>query len=123
MISSVSEVLTALTAALRSRLDLVFEHLELSHQVMVMQRSRRKPQFGGADRFLWILQSTVWNRWSKALVVAQPATVLRWRDGRGLGSAGDEPKVGASLGPRGEQLQRDRLKIGDQIGRASCRER
>ena len=79
MISSVSEVLTALTAALRSRLDLVFEHLALSHQVMVMQRSRRKPQFGGADRFLWILLSTVWNRWSKTLVIAQPATVLRWR--------------------------------------------
>jgi hypothetical protein len=46
---------------------------------MVMQRSGRKPQFGGADRFFWILLSTVWDRWTKALVVAKPATVLRWR--------------------------------------------
>ena len=79
MISSVSKVLAPLTSALRSRLDLVFEHLALSHQVMVMQRSGRKPQFGGADRFFWILLSTVWDRWPKSLVVAKPATVLRWR--------------------------------------------
>ena len=79
MISSVSEVMAVLTSALRSRLDLVIEHLALSHQVMVMQRSRRRPRFSGADRFLWILLSTVWDRWPKALVVAQPATVLRWR--------------------------------------------
>ena len=44
-----------------------------------MQRSRRRPQFGGADRFFWILLSTVWDRWPKSLVVAKPATVLRWR--------------------------------------------
>ena len=79
MIWSVSNVLAPFTSALRSRLDLVFEHLALSHQVMVMQRSRRKPQFNGADRCLWILLSVVWNRWPKSLVVAKPATVLRWR--------------------------------------------
>src|ERR1035437_10366006 len=79
MISSVSKVLAALTSALRSRLDLVFEHLALSHQVMVMQRSGRKLPVGGADRFFWILLSTVWDRWPKSLVVAKPATVLRWR--------------------------------------------
>jgi hypothetical protein len=79
MISSVSEVLATFTSALRSRWELIFEYLALSHQVMVMQRSRRKPQFGGADRFFWILLSTVWDRWPKALVVAKPATILRWR--------------------------------------------
>jgi hypothetical protein len=88
MISSVSEVLATFTSALRSRWELVFEHLALSHQVMVMQRSRRKPQFGGADRCFWILLSRVWDRWPKALVVAKPATVAaqvayrmfdRWR--------------------------------------------
>src|ERR1035441_10114276 len=79
MISSVSEVLATFTSALRSRCELVFEHLALSHQVMVMQRSGRKPQFGGADRFFWILLSTVWDRWTKSLVEAKPATVLRWR--------------------------------------------
>ena len=79
MISSVSKVLAPFTWALRCRLDLVFEHLALRHQVMVMQRSRRRPQFSGADRCLWILLSVVWNRWPKSLVVAKPATVLRWR--------------------------------------------
>jgi hypothetical protein len=75
MISSVSEVLATFTSALRSRWELIFEHLTLSHQVMVMQRSRRKPQFGGADRFFWILLATIWDRWPKALVVAKPVTV------------------------------------------------
>ena len=79
MISSVSEVLATFTPALRFRLDLVFEHLALSHQVMIMQRSRRRPQFGGVDRFFWILLTMVWDRWPKALVVAKAATVLRWR--------------------------------------------
>jgi hypothetical protein len=79
MIPSVSEILASFASALWSRLDLIFEHLALSHQVMVMQRSRRRPQFGDADRFFWIVPSAVWDRWPKSLVVAKPATVLRWR--------------------------------------------
>ena len=79
MITLVSEVLATFASALRSRLDLVSEHLALAHQVMIMQRSRRRPQFGGVDRFFWILLTMVWDRWPKALVVAKAATVLRWR--------------------------------------------
>jgi hypothetical protein len=58
---------------------LIFEYLALSHQVMVMRRSRRRAQFGGADRCFWILLSAFWDRWPKSLIIAQPATVLRWR--------------------------------------------
>ena len=79
MISSVGAVLASFASALRSRLDLVFEHLALSHQVMVMRRSRRKAQFSGADRCFWILLSALWDRWPTSLMIAQPATVLRWR--------------------------------------------
>jgi hypothetical protein len=60
-------------------LDLVFEHLALSHQVMVMRRARRRAQFSGADRCFWILLSALWDRWPKSLNIAKPATVLRWR--------------------------------------------
>ena len=79
MILSVSKVLASFSSAVWSRIDLLLEHLALSHQVMVMQRSRRRPQFNGAGRCFWILLSVAWDRWPKALVVAQPATVLRWR--------------------------------------------
>jgi len=79
MISSVRELLAALASALGSRLDLVLEQLALSHQLMVMRRSRRRPQFSGADRCFWILLSTFWDRWPKGLVIIKPATVLRWR--------------------------------------------
>jgi hypothetical protein len=57
----------------------MFEHLAFSHQVMVLRRSRRRAQFSGADRYCWILLSTLWNRWPKFLMIAQPATVLHWR--------------------------------------------
>ena len=49
MILSVSGLLANLQSGLRSRLDLVFEHLALSHQMMVLRRSRRRAQFSGAD--------------------------------------------------------------------------
>jgi hypothetical protein len=79
MISSVSPVLASFASTLRSRLDLVFEHLALLHQVIVMRRSRRRAQFSGADRCFWILLSALWDRWPTSLMIAQPATVLRWR--------------------------------------------
>ena len=79
MILSVSAVLASFASLLRSRLDLVFEHLALLHQVMVMRRSRRQAQFSGPDRCFWILLSALWDRWPKSLNIAKPATVLRWR--------------------------------------------
>ena len=79
MTSLVREGLTTLASVIRSRWDLVFEHLALSHQVMVMKRSGRRPQFRGVDRCFWILLSAVWDRWPKSLRVVKPATVLRWR--------------------------------------------
>jgi len=80
MISFVGIVLASVASLLRFRLDLVFEHLALWHQVMVLlRRSRRRAQFSGADRCFWILLSALWDRWPKFLMIAQPATVLRWR--------------------------------------------
>ena len=79
MIPSVSEFWAAVSSSLWSRLDLVLEHLALSHQVMVLRQSRPRPQFSGADRCFWILLSAIWDRWPKSLVIAKPTTVLRWR--------------------------------------------
>jgi hypothetical protein len=50
MILSVSELWAAVSSVLWARLSLVFEHLALSHQVVVMRQSRRGPQFRGVDR-------------------------------------------------------------------------
>ena len=117
MISSVSEVLATFTSALRSRWELVFEHLALSHQVMVMQRSRRKPQFSGADRFFWILLSTVWDRWPKALVVAKPATVLRWRR-EGIGKCWRRAKGRRKAGR--PPLDAELVSLIGQMSQANC---
>lgn len=79
MISLVREGLATLASIIRSRWDLVLEHLALSHQVMVLQRSGRRPQFRGVDRCFGILLSAVWDDWPKSLQVFQPDTVRRWR--------------------------------------------
>jgi len=71
-----SPVLASFASALRSRLDLVFEHLALSHQMMVLRRSRRKAQFSGADRCFWILLPALWDRWPKSLMISKPANLL-----------------------------------------------
>jgi putative transposase len=65
-----------LNACLRDRTDLVLENLALRHQIIVCERSRR---LRGRDRLGWCLLACVWPRWREALVVVQPATVLRWR--------------------------------------------
>jgi hypothetical protein len=104
MMSLVSRILAALASGLRSRLDLIFEHLALSHQLMVMQRSYRRPQFRGADRCLWILLPLVWERWPTVLVIVKPETVRRWRRmgvwkcwrGRGRKTLG-RPPINAQL--------------------------
>ncbi len=66
-------------AALCERWHLVLENLALHHQVAVMQRSAKRPQFSHADRFFWIVLSTVWSRWQGALTIVQADTVRRWR--------------------------------------------
>jgi putative transposase len=66
-------------SALRERLHLALEILAWRHQLAVLERSGKRPQFSPADRCVWILLSTVWARWQKALKIVQADTVRRWR--------------------------------------------
>ena len=34
------------------------------------------------DRDLWVLQSSRWSRWSDALIIVKPATVIQWHRAR-----------------------------------------
>ncbi len=51
----------------------------LRHQIAVMERSNNRPRFSAADRLFWIVLSGCWSRWSEALEIIEPETVLRWR--------------------------------------------
>jgi putative transposase len=54
------------------------ENLALRHQLLVLQRSVRRPRLARQDRVLWVWLSQVWTGWRSSLVIVQPATVLAW---------------------------------------------
>jgi putative transposase len=72
-------LLTGLLRVLRTRRALVLENLALRHQLVVLQRTVPRPRLRTADRLFWVLLSRLWNGWTDALSVVQPATVIRWQ--------------------------------------------
>jgi hypothetical protein len=58
---------------------LVLENLALRHQIYVLERSGRRPQFSNVDRMVWSTLSTFWSRWPEALEIVQADTVKLWR--------------------------------------------
>ena len=71
-------ILRKIVSALCERWDLVLENVALRHQIVVLERSGRRPQFTNADRLVWVFLSTVWPRWPEALEIVHADTVKRW---------------------------------------------
>jgi hypothetical protein len=69
-------VLAALRVFFRSRLDTSLEILALRHQVAVLKRKRGRARLTRIDRLFWIVLRRAWSRWSDALVIVKPATVI-----------------------------------------------
>ena len=67
-----------LLSIFKTRRQLLFENLALRQQLAVLNRSVRRPQLTRLDRLFWVMVSRVWSHWSKALIIVQPQTVLRW---------------------------------------------
>jgi putative transposase len=59
--------------------SLVLENLALRHQLAVLQRTAPRPRLRTADRLLWVLLSRLWNGWTDAVSIVQPATVIGWQ--------------------------------------------
>lgn len=68
--------LSTLGVLFRSRLALQAEIVALRHQLVVYERSTRRPRLHAADRILWSWLSRHWPTWREALVFVQPATVI-----------------------------------------------
>jgi len=75
MHSLVRGVFRGLAAALQTRRHLVLENLALRHQLLVLNRTAKTPAFRNSDRLFWAVLSTMWSRWTKALVIVQPQTL------------------------------------------------
>jgi hypothetical protein len=63
----------------RERWHLSLELIALRHQVVVLKRSCKRPQFSSSDRCFWLLLSSWWSRWPQALEIIQADTVRRRR--------------------------------------------
>jgi len=74
--------LVALAAAFlvffRERAALQLEILALRHQLVVLQRSVKRPKLTAADRFLWAWLAAVWTDWQPSSILIKLATVIGW---------------------------------------------
>jgi hypothetical protein len=100
MISWLLLVFRILSGVARSRIFLSAENAILRHQLAVLQREKPRPLLRPTDRVLWIWLCRHWRRWRSALVLIQPATVLKWhREGyrrywrRRSGGSGGRPRI------------------------------
>ena len=78
MLAILSALFGALVAAFRPRANLVAENLVLRQQLAVLKRERPRPPLRPIDRAFWVVASRVWSRWSDALAIVKPATVIGW---------------------------------------------
>jgi hypothetical protein len=62
--------------------SLAIENLELRRQLAAYKRKRPRPLLTERDRLFWVGLSRLWNGWRDALVIVQPATVVRWQHER-----------------------------------------
>ena len=71
-------VTALLRQLLQSRAALAAENLALRHQIVILQRSVKRPRLHRRDRIFWVWLSRLWRGWRSSLIVVQPETVLRW---------------------------------------------
>src|SRR5262249_8377967 len=73
-----SLVLDAATDLVRSKPELLAETALLRQQVIVLARSTKRPRITRSDRALLVLLASRVRAWRQALLIVQPATLLRW---------------------------------------------
>jgi putative transposase len=61
-----------------SRCDLAAENVMLRQQLVIAYRSVPRPRFRPTDRMVLCWLSRLWSGWRPALLIVQPATVVRW---------------------------------------------
>ncbi len=66
------------TDLIRRRHDLLLENAFLRQQIIVLSRTAKRPTFTPWDRGLLVLLASRLRTWAGALLIVQPATVLRW---------------------------------------------
>ena len=71
-------VLATVTDLTRSKPQLIAENLLLRQQLVVLNRSVKRPRLTCADRALFVLLASRLSSWKDVLLIVKPETVLRW---------------------------------------------
>ena len=61
----------------RSQNDLALENLALLQQLATLKQEQPRPRITNADWAFWVLLSGFWSKWSNALILVSPGTVVR----------------------------------------------
>jgi putative transposase len=62
----------------KSHRALRLENLALRHQLVVLQRSVKRPRLKDRDRILWTPLARFWTDWRRPVLLVKPETVIRW---------------------------------------------
>ena len=54
------------------------KNLALHQQLIVLNRSIKRPQLKTKDRLFWIILYLFWRNWQESLIVLKPETVVGW---------------------------------------------
>src|SRR5262249_23557001 len=73
-----SAFLLLICCLIMPRVALATEILALRQQLIVLNRSVKRPQLHDRDRFFWAMLSKLWKDWREVLVIVKPDTVVKW---------------------------------------------
>ena len=76
--SSTSVLIASAVDLSRSKVDLIAENALLRHQLALLKRQSKRPRLKPADRLSLLLLANVTRTWRQALLIVQPAMLLRW---------------------------------------------
>jgi putative transposase len=63
---------------IKPRIVLATEILALRQQLVVLNRTVKRPQLRRQDRFFWVMLSRLWKGWREVLIIVKPETVVKW---------------------------------------------
>ncbi len=58
--------------------NLTAKNLALHQQLIVLNRSIKRPQIKTKDRLFWIILYLFWRNWQESLIVLKPEPVVGW---------------------------------------------
>jgi putative transposase len=79
MLMAVFNTLRFIILILAGHKQVALENAALRQQLAILKREHPRPKLNYRDRMFWIVLMKIWNKWSTALVIVQPATVVSWQ--------------------------------------------